>query len=176
MMINTVSQIKDQLADREAIKDCLYRYCRGIDRLDMELLRSAYWPDATDEHTGFSGTIDEFIEFASSRIKKMAHNIHLIGNILIELHGVKAAVESYFSSVGVRPQGSPRAMVVGGRYLDKFERRNDEWRIAKRVLVHDWFHEYAETGDWAVGPFGLTDLKRGKRAPQDESYAWLGLN
>src|SRR5580692_7323689 len=60
-MIRTVSQIKDELADREAIKDCLYRYSRGIDRCDMELLRSAYWPGAMDTHTGFKGTIEEFI-------------------------------------------------------------------------------------------------------------------
>src|SRR5579862_3908887 len=56
-MIRTVAQIKDELADREAIRDCLYRYCRGVDRCDMELLRSAYWPGAMDTHTGFKGTI-----------------------------------------------------------------------------------------------------------------------
>lgn len=28
---------------------------------------------------------------------------------------------------------------VGGRYIDKFERRDGEWKIAKRQGVHDWF-------------------------------------
>ena len=35
-----------ELVDREAIRECLYRYCRGIDRLDEAALRSSYWPDA----------------------------------------------------------------------------------------------------------------------------------
>jgi hypothetical protein len=39
-----------ELADREAIRDCLYRYCRGIDRCDAGLLQSAFWPDALDSH------------------------------------------------------------------------------------------------------------------------------
>ena len=66
-MIKTVSQIRDELADREAIRDCMYRYSRGIDRCDVELLRSAYWPDATDNHTGFVGTREEFIAWAHLR-------------------------------------------------------------------------------------------------------------
>ena len=43
------------LLDREAIRDCLYRYCRGIDRADEAALRSAYWPDATDCHGAWNG-------------------------------------------------------------------------------------------------------------------------
>ena len=49
-MSMTVSQFRDELADREAIRDCLYRYARGMDRCDEEMLRSAYWEDALDDH------------------------------------------------------------------------------------------------------------------------------
>ena len=41
-MITTVSQFKSELADRETNRDCLYRYSRGVDRYDEELLRSVY--------------------------------------------------------------------------------------------------------------------------------------
>ncbi len=31
--------------------------------------------------------------------------------------------------------------VLGGRYIDRFERRDGEWRIARRVLLLDWTGE-----------------------------------
>src|SRR5882724_2908499 len=39
-----------QLLDRQAILDCLHRYTRGVDRLDRQLLLSAYHADAIDDH------------------------------------------------------------------------------------------------------------------------------
>ena len=174
-MIKTVSQIKDELADREAIRDCLYRYSRGIDRCDMELLRSAYWPDAIDDHTGFRGTRDEFVAWAHPKLQSMEQNVHMIGNILIQLDGASAAVESYLWSVSVIPGERRQATFVCGRYLDRFERRADEWRIANRLVVHDWFMDGVAPGDWAIGPFGTTGLERGVLMPDDKSYAWLGM-
>ena len=35
-MTTPTSQILNELADREAIKECLYRYSRGVDRLDAD--------------------------------------------------------------------------------------------------------------------------------------------
>ena len=64
MQIKTVAQLKDEWADRESIRDCLFRYSRAIDRCDMELLKTVYWPGAIDHHTGFEGTAEEFIAWA----------------------------------------------------------------------------------------------------------------
>ena len=55
-MVPEVSQLLAELADREAIRDCLHRYCRGVDRCDEDMLRSAYWEDAHDDHVVFAGT------------------------------------------------------------------------------------------------------------------------
>jgi len=175
-MAITVSQIRDELADREAIRDCLYRYCRGIDRSDPELLRSAYWPGAMDYHTGFTGTVEEFIEWAMPRLAAMEQAMHMIGNIFIRLDGDTASAESYLWSVSVQPGDDPRQVMVVGRYLDRFEKRNDEWRIAERVVVHDWFEESPATADWSQGPFGMSGLLRGAAAPEDKSYGWLSLS
>ena len=175
-MIKTVDQLKDEWADREAIRDCLFRYSRGIDRCDMDLLRSVYWPGAVDYHTGFTGTAEEFIAWAEPRLKAMAHNLHMIGNILIRIDGDKAAVESYLWAVSVIDgEAGPRDVTTAGRYLDRFERRGGEWRIAERMVVHDWFRETAESGDWRVGPFGMTGLELGTSGRDDKSYGWLGL-
>jgi hypothetical protein len=174
-MVKTVSQIKNELADREAIRDCLFRYSRGIDRCDMDLLKTAYWPGAMDHHTGFEGTIEEFVAWAEPKLKAMPHSVHLLGNILIRLQVEVARVESYFWSVNVLAEGIVREVIVCGRYLDRFERRSDEWRIAERAVVHDWFREAPDTGDWCKGPFGWTGLELGGSAPDDRSYGWLGM-
>ena len=46
-----------ELCDRADIFDCMYRYARGIDRMDRELLRSTYHDDAVDDHVGFVGPV-----------------------------------------------------------------------------------------------------------------------
>ena len=151
-MVPKVSQFRDELADREAIRDCLYRYCRGIDRSDPELLRTAYWPGAMDYHTGFTGTVEQFIEWAMPRLATMEQGIHMIGNIFIRIEGSAAKVESYLWSVSVLPGEAPRKVITCGRYNDRFEKCDDEWRIAERWVVHDWFEESVNTGDWDNGP------------------------
>ena len=38
------------MRDRKEILDCVTRYCRGIDRRDIGLAKSAYHPQAADDH------------------------------------------------------------------------------------------------------------------------------
>lgn len=175
-MTRTVSQIREELADREAIKDCLYRYARGIDRCDEAMLRSAYWEDAVDEHMTFKGTREELIAWTMPILRAMDQSQHLIGNVLIEMDGDRARVESYFYGFHrIRgADGKPRDTIGSGRYLDVFERRGDEWRIARRMVVTDWFRDYPDSGDWEVGPFGMK-VPPGGRHPDDFSYSFLGL-
>jgi len=40
-------------ADKEEIRDALFRYCRGIDRGDAAMMRSAYHADAIEHHGDF---------------------------------------------------------------------------------------------------------------------------
>lgn len=179
-MVPKVSQIREEMADREAIRDCLFRYCRGIDRMDPELLATAYWPGAMDYHTGFTGTVEQFIEWALPRLAAMEQAMHMIGNIFIRIEGgadgTRAKVESYLWSVSVLPGDEPQKVITCGRYNDRFEKRDDEWRIAERWVVHDWFEQSPNTGDWGVGPFGMEGLLRGANKPDDQSYTWLGMD
>ena len=39
-----------ELIDRQRIYECLLRYTRGMDRLDRELVLSAYHDDAVEDH------------------------------------------------------------------------------------------------------------------------------
>jgi hypothetical protein len=126
------------LWDRQAIQDCVLRYCRGVDRFDRELILSAFHPDALDEHGKFVGHPDEFIDWALDQHEKahLSHQ-HYVLNHSCELDGDTAHAETYFMFVSMNRAGKPLTM-GGGRYVDRFERRNGQWAIAARACLRDW--------------------------------------
>ncbi|MDM0042886.1 nuclear transport factor 2 family protein [Variovorax dokdonensis] len=130
-----------RLVDREAIRDCMYRYCRGIDRADEAALRSAYWEDATDCHGAWNGSASGFIDQALRKLREGGRRVHQVSSILIELHGDVAAVESAFIALQAPAAAPQRETFLCGRYVDRFERRRGEWRIAARTVVYDWIEE-----------------------------------
>lgn len=142
MNANRTRAVEELLA-REAIRDCLFRYCRGIDRADAEALRSAYWPDGTDNHGPYQGSAAGFIEWALSMLPQIERGIHQLHNILIEFREGGAAVESYFSAFQRQPgpDGAMHQWDMKGRYLDWFVARDGEWRILHRQVVFDWVVE-----------------------------------
>jgi ketosteroid isomerase-like protein len=128
------------LLDKQAIHEVMMRYCRGVDRQDAELLRSTYWPDAWDDHGLFSGLRDDFVAWVIPFLRdSFSTVIHTIGNELVELDGDIAFSESYFSGYyELVHEGRPHTRMSCGRYIDRFERREGEWRIARRTVVNDW--------------------------------------
>jgi SnoaL-like domain len=127
-----------ELQDRQAIHDCLMTYSRAIDRHDRELLRSVYHEDAIDDHGVFVGTPAAFVDWALNMHDSvhLSHQ-HCIFNYTCDLDGTVAHTESYYMFVGLNRRGKPLAM-SGGRYLDRFEKRDGRWAIAARVCVRDW--------------------------------------
>ena len=126
------------LWDRQQILDCLSRYSRAVDRLDRELLLSVYHADAIDDHGTFCGTPIEFADYVipMHEATHLSHQ-HCIFNHSCELAGNVAHTETYFMFVCMNRQGPVSAM-NGGRYIDRFERREGDWRIAYRLCVRDW--------------------------------------
>jgi hypothetical protein len=178
-MSTTISRLREEWADREAIRDCLLSYVRGIDRGDEAMLRSAYWPDATDDHAGlFSGSAADYIDQAVQNTGSRCPTAHFVTNEFIRLNGDQAAVESYVYAIhsGMEYAGAERDIIVAARYIDRFERRDDQWRIAARSVAIDWFREYDDTADWKIGPFGLGNASRGGSKPKDASYSLFGLS
>lgn len=127
-----------ELWDREAIRQCLHRYSRGVDRFDRELVLSAFHPDFLDEHGKFVGTREEFADWAIGQHKgaHLSHQ-HLLLNHICELDGDTAHAETYFMFVCMNRKGKP-VTIGGGRYIDRLEQRAGEWRIAARVTLRDW--------------------------------------
>jgi hypothetical protein len=163
-----------QVLDREAIRECLARYCRGIDRADEEALRSAYWDDATDCHGAFQGSASGFIAQALARLRQGGRRVHQVNTICIELHGDVAAVESAFFALQAPAATPTRQTLLCGRYLDRFERRGGAWRIAARTVVYDWIEE-RDRPELAQDNATLFGARQpvGCAAPEDPVYALL---
>ncbi|HKS99357.1 MAG TPA: nuclear transport factor 2 family protein [Rugosimonospora sp.] len=127
-----------ELKDRQEILDCLMRYSRGVDRLDRELLLSVYHEDAVDDHGMFVGGPKEFADWvvAMHGSTHLSHQ-HCLFNHSCDLDGDVAHTETYYMFAGMNRVGAPLSM-SGGRYLDRFERRDGRWAIAARVCVRDW--------------------------------------
>jgi ketosteroid isomerase-like protein len=173
--VPTISQIESELADRESIRQCIYRYCRAIDRCDFDLLATAYWPDATEHHDPFHGTIADFIQFTRDTLLAMDQTSHMVANILIDIDGVTAHVESYVRAYHrlTRDDGTKHDLVTASRYIDVMKRRGDEWRIFARTVVRDWYRDYPDSADWSADVFGRP-FAPGVRYPDDKSYAIFG--
>ena len=90
-----MDRTRQELLDKQAICEVVLTYCRGIDRLDFDLVRSAYHPDAIDHHTGFDGNIEEYIAWVTPKLTAIGGTMHHIGNHLVELHGDDAISEAY---------------------------------------------------------------------------------
>lgn len=126
------------LLDKEAIRDCFLRYMRGIDRVDADLIRSAFHPDAIDNHTRtMRGSIEDMLSWWLPQQAGREATQHFVTNQTIDLDGDIAHVESYFF-VFIKQTGQNTGALVGGRYADKFERRDGEWKIALRVVLPEW--------------------------------------
>lgn len=164
-------RINDYL-DKAEIRDLLYLYCRAIDRADSDLLASIFTPEARCDYGLFSGTISEFRAFARSFVDAIGPTHHNITNSLIQLSGDKAVGESYGIAVhgDVSEAHGPVDLIVFVRYNDRFERREGKWKIAHREVVYDWNQHIPRTADWD-GPLGALYLPRGRRGPDDVTYA-----
>ncbi len=155
--------------DEAQIRNVHLRYCRGVDRMDWDLVRSCYHPDATDEHGSYNGGIDGFIDWVSVGMTKFESTMHFTGNQLVEVAGDQAWAAHYAIVIHRRAAsgGQPAAdLIVNVRYVDKLERRDGEWRIAKRVVIAD--SEKIETieGSW----LNLALLQPSRRDKRDYSY------
>lgn len=160
------------LLDKQAIRDVVYRYCRGIDRRDLELVRSCYHPGAMDHHGSFSGPVDDYLVWVDGLLERYELTMHLVGNVLIELDesGDVAASEAYGVSLHKSDDPKPYMnLATGFRYLDRFERREDEWRIAERTAIGEWSLQIPTGAWWSIPDSHL----KGQRAPSDALYALL---
>jgi hypothetical protein len=148
------------------IRRCLLRYARGVDRLDLALVRSCYHPDATDSHGSFTGTVDEFLVWVERILRRYDLTMHFLGSPLVEFDdATHARVETYGMAFHRSATGPPeRNLVTGFRFVDRFEQRDGEWRIAQRIAVTEWSRVDQEDAWWPI-PDGMLQGRRDRTDP-----------
>jgi hypothetical protein len=124
-----------ELLDRQAILDCVHRYCRGIDRHDWDLVLSAFHEDAIERHGEYCGSPRGFVEWIRPQLEQREADHHLIGNHYVELDGDVAYAETYIR--GGYKRGD-QVILCSARYVARFERRAGEWKIAARDVPIEW--------------------------------------
>lgn len=165
--VATLSQELGYLRDRQAILDCLKRYTRGADRHDVELIKSAFWPDASISY-GKPISVEEFAKWGNSlHAAKYVQNQHHITGQTVDIQGNIAHVESYVIYFLLSNESTTGTNTIGsGRYIEQYEKRNGEWRIKIREYIPDVLFEGTTPIDMCPPELGCL----GKRDRTDISY------
>lgn len=130
-----------ELHDRQAIRDVIDRYSRGVDRQDKDILVSCYHPDAIDDHGMFVGRADDFFDWTwPSHLHMFRTHQHVVCNHTCELDGDVAHTETYYMFAGMTAEGNQLGL-SGGRYVDRMEKRDGAWKIAARKCLVEWGNE-----------------------------------
>ena len=130
------------LIDKEAIRDLVLLYSRGVDRKDLDLLRDLYTADATDTHGDtYDGPAEGYLQFLAASLPHMRYSGHHVANHMISVDGDEAEGEVYALAFHAIPdaQGGMLEDLKLVRYIDKYRRCEDgRWRFAKRTVTYDY--------------------------------------
>ncbi len=164
------------LMDRTAILDCISRHARGCDRHDIDLITAAYHGDGVDEHGYEINQGPRYGAWANATHAETSRvHVHNITTHNCEIDGQTAHAESYVIVVLIGTE-SRTAQFITGRYIDRLERRDGEWRIAvRRSTVEGMFiadarvlqSEFFTQKGYLVGTRDRTDLSYARPLSMD---------
>lgn len=181
------------LIDRQEIEQVLKLYCRAIDRLDMELLKSIYHPEGTDDHGSYCGNAHGFADYIMPAMREsITDGMHTVTHCTIDLDGDFATCESYYWAYQQTKGGyewikdffgetyASKARLegtidgahdyyCGGRYIDLFERRDGQWKILRRKITNEWNDIRPANRIISEGHVAVFNLP-GRRDRQDPVY------
>ncbi|MEO6248273.1 MAG: nuclear transport factor 2 family protein [Sphingomicrobium sp.] len=126
-----------ELLDRQDILDALTRFARGMDRFDRDDFLSAFHADAEVAAGPFVGQPEPLYAWAMAMHDHgQSATHHILLNHSCDLVGDTAHTETYYLFAARNRDDSN--WLAGGRYIDRFERRDAKWKIAVRSTVIEW--------------------------------------
>lgn len=167
MELDKEHEIDEMLAER-AITRIIQHYAHAADRGDIPMMEGCFWPDATLDIGIFNGPAEAFLEgFRAAQADPTRLSRHQLGNILIEVnlaeHEARAETYCVGGSRIRNADGTVVDRMAHVRYVDRFEERNNEWRIHRRVVAFDWSSAIPVVGDELLKPTYVM----GKRGADD---------
>ncbi len=153
------------LADKQGITELMYRYCRAVDRLDVELGHSIWNPGSVADYDDFyQGDGPGVIDLICAQHGHLLCHTHQMSNILIEVDGDSAASEAYITATLRLQRGEQlQQMTVWSRYVDRWSKHNDQWGLDKRIAIRDF--------DEIRNVTAMTQPTVSRRDRQDPSYS-----
>jgi hypothetical protein len=140
----------------DAIRDCVFRYARGVDRLDIELLESVFVRLQDD-----AGLVDSVLHGGAARPTQSTY----VTSLDVDLDGASAAAEAYF--ISVRRDAGAQVELIGGRYVFELTAEPGDWRIAKRAVLREW---HAIGDGRHLDAFVHATGDKSRRSREDASY------
>ncbi len=129
-----------EVADRLAITDKLYKYCRSVDRLDVPLGHTCFHEDSVADFPTFKGTGRGWIDHICVEHLNFLHHSHQVTNVVIDLHDADHAGSEAYVTAKLRQMVDGKLMEreFCARYTDLWSKRDGEWAIDKRDCLVDF--------------------------------------
>jgi len=164
------------VVDKQQITELVHAYCQAVDRHDFEKVRALYHGDAIDDHGAFyKGPAMAYIDslpVISADMEILHHNITTVN---IRLDGDYAEGETYgIAFHQARTDNGLVDVIVGTRFLDKFEKRNGKWKFSHRSHALDWATLHEPSAVRLDYPW-FSGSKLGKPGADDPSFAFFRL-
>lgn len=171
-----IEQLQREFAEfqaKQALHELVAKYCNGVDRRDRKLLASLWWPDSVIDFGLFKGSGEEFAALICAPNPAVEISFHFTSNELFEIDGDRATGRSYVIGMStlVGEDGVKTDQMVGGRYLDKYLRKDGVWKFSHRLFVIDWNTSQPCSANWAegIGPMA----SRGRPDLDDVSFSFF---
>jgi hypothetical protein len=179
------------LEDNAAIERVIFGYCRAVDRSNLDAVAKSFHPDAQCNFGLYSGGVEGLVAWLRERHKNILNANHVVSNVLIEFSDAdKALAESklitcirytplgstlFAKSAGIDvPDGKSVDCITFGRYVDIVLRRNNEWRISRRIAVLDQYQVFTAPDNEMSAP-GMIRPQRNRSDIIFELQRQLGI-
>lgn len=166
--LESLRQRLQYVEDRWAVLDCVMTQSRGHDRHDTELMASVYAEDGIDEHGGVVKPGAEYGEYANlAHSSVFEDHLHNITTHTCDIDGDEAHCESYVIGA-MRTKGGKVTALMGGRYLDRLQRRDGAWKIVLRRCTVEWMTSVDSS---VLSTGAVAGFIKGRWDKSDPSYA-----
>ncbi len=165
-----------ELLDKQAITELINSYCNAADRHDHVKMRELYFDDALDDHGSFfKGLAMDFIDKLPEIQAPMEILHHNVTTVNLKVDGDYAEGEIYIIAFHkVKTENGSLDLLIGGRYFDKYRKRDNVWKFAHRAVVADWANLHQPSIVNLDNPI-IAGAYIGKPGPDDPSYGFYSL-